>query len=374
MAVTAVFAWRKRSAERLFYSLSAMLRARGGLSAIRRVVLLPIPVLVCTDLARWLRPAGPLPGSRWLLMGLTLVLCVLWVALWGHNRWPSRGGSAAFVGIATMALAAACFSLTNPVVGLFGIMVFAIPGAYTTFFHPRFTVLVFGVAAALAVVLAWRVAHGVESVLAVCGLVIVTAVNALSWIACHIGRELLDLDMTDDDIERITGLLNREAFDRATATLLGSRTRAGDRFLVLLVIGIDDFGLLVGAEGIAAGDHVRMSTADVLGRTTRRGAVVAHVNTDQFLLAEVFGTANPGPLTERIRSAIAATPPGLTASIGAAVLAMDDVAEVPPDLLIDHLIDSATVAMLDGQRAGGDRTRRVHCDAPAEDDDIGAGL
>ena len=90
---------------------------------------------------------------------------------------------------------------------------------------------------------------------------------------------------------------------------------------------------------------------------TRREAVLAHVGSGEFLIADVFTIADPAPLIERVRGAIAATPAGITASIGVVSTQLQPLVTRPPHDVLDELIALGSAAMADARRRGGNQSR-----------------
>ena len=77
-------------------------------------------------------------------------------------------------------------------------------------------------------------------------------------------------------MEPLTGLLNREAFYDQTATLLASRSREDDRYLVIVVVNIDSFAAMVSMVGAKGGARL-LAAGRALRETVRRDAVVGHI-------------------------------------------------------------------------------------------------
>jgi diguanylate cyclase (GGDEF)-like protein len=108
-------------------------------------------------------------------------------------------------------------------------------------------------------------------------------------------------DALPDEMEPLTGLLNRHAFYAKATTLLASRGRDDDRYFVVVVINIDSYSALVAMTGSSAGDRARVDVARALRETIRHNAVLAHVTGAEFLIADSFAAADTSPLEERVR-------------------------------------------------------------------------
>ena len=85
----------------------------------------------------------------------------------------------------------------------------------------------------------------------------------------------------------------------------------------------------------------------------------------EFLVVDIFTTADPSPLAERIRSAVASTPGGLTASIGMVSTPMRPLLDLPPNDVRDEAIAKATAAMFQARRRGGNATECIAEHNPA---------
>jgi diguanylate cyclase (GGDEF)-like protein len=170
---------------------------------------------------------------------------------------------------------------------------------------------------------------------------------------------LIRSDTLPDEMEPLTGLLNRDAFYQMAATLLASRSRDDDRYFVVAVINIDSYSALVGVGGSSAGDQPRVDVGRALRESIRHNAVLAHVADAEFLIADSFTAADPSPLVERVRAAIAAMPSHVTASIGALSTPLPPLTRHPPNDVLDEVIAIATSAMYAARRNGGNQPSYV---------------
>jgi diguanylate cyclase (GGDEF)-like protein len=218
--------------------------------------------------------------------------------------------------------------------------------------------LTWSVGAAVLAVLFVRLAS-TDLAVAVCALAVVVLLNGFVAFSCRAVIKLLQPNADHDDIEQLTGLLHRDAFYRSVATLLASRSRSADQYLVVVAVNIDSFSLLLGLSGSRGGNRARVTVGQALRETVRHNAIVAHVSDDDFLIADTFTTADASPLVERIRGAIAATPQRLTASIGVVVTPLPPLAAEPPDEVLDKLISVATEAIEQARLTGGNQVRYV---------------
>jgi diguanylate cyclase (GGDEF)-like protein len=253
-----------------------------------------------------------------------------------------------------------CLIQPDPVVGLLGSTAFAILGGFVALFHSlRLLAFMWVVGAITLIVLAARVA-AIDAVLAVCGVLLVVLVNVFGVFGCRTLLRLINAEVLFGDVEPLTGLLTRDAFAEKVATLMSSRGRGDDRYLVVAVVNLDNFSLLQDMDGVSAANRVRVAVGQLLRETVRGGAVIAHVADAEFFIADVFTSGDPSPLVERVRGTIASSPRRLTASIGVVSTALSPLAghHAPSDVL-SELLSIATAAMYQARRAGGNRAHQV---------------
>ncbi|WP_313675339.1 diguanylate cyclase domain-containing protein, partial [Mycolicibacterium sp.] len=132
-----------------------------------------------------------------------------------------------------------------------------------------------------------------------------------------------------------------------------------DRYLVIVMLTVDGYAALLSVKGRRGADEALIAVGLALRDTVRRDAVIGHVGEAEFLVADVFTAADPAPLAERIRGAIAATPVGVTASIGVVCTPLRPLADRPPEDVLDEFIALATTAMHRARRHGGNTAEYV---------------
>lgn len=341
-----------------YYVLTSLLTVRDGHAVASRVIGAVIfglglaPVLAIGTVApRW-------PGGRY-VFAVAFGCCVVMALLWLRHRWPTRVESAAFVVIGTVAIAACSVVPANPLLGVLGAMAFSLITGYTAMFHTlRLLMLTSVVVAATTAYLAVRLAaDGVGLALAV--VILVTLVNVF---AAFTSRLVVLLSGAQDGagaVEPLTGLLTRESFYDMTATLLASRSREDDRYLVVAVVSIDSFAAMVSMVGAKGGARAQLAAGRALRETVRRDAVVGHLGEAEYVIADAFTTADPSPLIERVRGAIAGTPAGMTASIGVVSTPLRPLVARPPHDVLDKVFEIANAAMQEARLAGGNQARYV---------------
>lgn len=342
-----------------YYALTAMLAARGGQRITSRLIatlmfgLGAVPLLVMNSSVR----------SEWAVGRSLLVVlaggCFGMGVIWLRHRWPTRPQSILLVAISALCIAVGCIVPADPSYGMAAATAFALVSGYAALFHTlRVLVSIWVVAIAIVGYLAVRVAaHDLP--LALAGVIVVFSLNAFGAFACRTVVELIGADTTQRPVEPLTGLLTRDSFYDLAATLLASRSRGDDRYLVIVLIGIDHFAELVRMGGVRGATAVRIAAGQAVREIVRRDAVVAHVEESEFLIADTFTVPDPSPLVERARSAIAATPSGITASSGAVCTPLRPLADRPPHDVLDEIVAVARTAMHEAMRAGGNQARYV---------------
>ena len=362
----ALFWWRRSDH---YYWLTALLTARSVQSHTCRVMgvvtfgfgLVPVVMLAS--------PACP-HGRVGTILALAVAAVSLFHAgMWLRGRWPSKQRSAIYVVSSSICIAVSCLIQSLPMAGLMGCTAFAALAAYISFFHSaRFLALNAILACVITSVLAVRVAVHGDPVLAVCAAVSVWLAYVLVPFSGHLLMRLLDVDEPNSDIDPLTGLLNRRSFYARTAELFSVRGRLDDRYLTIVLIDLDNFLLLADTNGPEAAQRACVAIAQTLRETTRGDAVVARSGESEFLISDTFASADASPLVERVRGAIATTPPRLTASMGVVCTPLRALAELPPEETLDALIALAHTEMNVARRAGGNQASSIESAAPRLDD------
>ncbi|BBY19728.1 GGDEF domain-containing protein [Mycolicibacterium litorale] len=345
-----------------YYWLTAFLAARGAQQGICRVVAGSLVGFALVLLVSLGSPAGP-SGMAGRIGTVVIAVALTAMAIgWWREGWPTQRQSAGFVIAAALCISASCLVQADPFNGMFGGATFAVLAGYIAFFHtPRMMAFNFLLALLTGAVLAVRVAVDGDPALAVSTLIFLTVINVATPSTCHALVHLLGIDVLNADIDPLTGLYNRDAFDRAAAAYISSRNRDDDRFFVLVVVDLDNFALLTQAKGRQAGERARVAAAQTLREVTRQNAVIAHLPDTEFLIADSFPTTDSSPLVERVRSAIRTTPPRTSASIGVVSTPMQALAERPPEQILAELLELARSAVVVARRAGGNQAHHINC-------------
>lgn len=345
-----------------YYWLTAFLAARGAQQIICRVVAGSLVAFAGVVLLSMASPAGP-TGAAARVATVVIAVCLVGMAVgWWREGWPTERQSAGFVIAAALAISIGCLVKSDPFNGMFGSAAFAVLAGYIAFFHtPRLMAFNFVLTVVTGSVLAVRVALDGDPALAISTLAFLIVINIATPATCHALVHLLGIDVLNAEIDPLTGLYNREAFDRAAAAYISSRNRDDDRYFALVVVDLDNFALLTQAKGRQAGERARVAAAQTLRETTRQNAVIAHLPDTEFLIADSFPTTDSSPLVERVRSAIRTTPPRTSASIGVVTTPMQALRERPPEQILDELLEIARGAVVVARRAGGNQAHHVRC-------------
>ncbi|MDT5068065.1 MAG: hypothetical protein QOK02_4220 [Mycobacterium sp.] len=356
-AVVITERWKPRQDH--YYWLTAILAARGLQASTCRVVAGVIAALGVVPMISVVSPLGPRGLTGQVLAAVVTACCVVMALRWLRHRWPSRAESAACVVVGTVCICVACLIPASPVAGLLGASSFGVLSAYVTCFHGgRLLAFTWAVAVGTLTVLAIRLAP-LDTALAIGSVCLVALVNVFAVAVCRAGIRLIGEDVETDQLEPLTGLLDRDAFYERTATLLAARHRDDDRYLVLVIVNIDGFSLITGMSGERGGDLARVAVGTAVRSCVRHNAVVAHVSEDDFVIADTFTTPDASPLVERVRSAVANTPSRLTASVGVVSTPLRPLMHLPPDDVVDEVMTIAATAMFEARKAGGNRARFV---------------
>ena len=151
-------------------------------------------------------------------------------------------------------------------------------------------------------------------------------------------------------VDELTGLPNRRAFDRTLAREV-SLSRRYTRALGLLVLDLDHFKRVNDAHGHEAGDEVLRELAAVVRANVRDSDLLARWGGEEFvLIAPHADLPQLAELGERIRGAVAAHPfktGSMTVSLGGTDFRPDDTAK--------NLFARADGALYEAKQAGRDR-------------------
>ena len=141
------------------------------------------------------------------------------------------------------------------------------------------------------------------------------------------------------------------------------QTRSSNaNYLMVMLIDLDNFKALNDTHGHNAGDQALVHTARILSATADPQAVIARIGGEEFLLATTAPTCTAESLAVQLCAAIATTPAGVTASIGAVCIRLDSNTAAGLDVLLEKLVAAADAAMYSAKRNGGNQIH--HPDHP----------
>lgn len=339
-----------------YHAFTTRLSAAGYQTQMMRVVGGCILALGLPSLLAGVVPAvTPWPGFRLLYIGIA-VACVFLAAPWFRYRWPTRRESTAVVLAGTFALAGGCLATTEPTSGMLTAVAFAFVLGFAALFHSsRLMVFVITVTTLSIGWTAVRIASSHDLATSIAVTIPLVLVCVVVTFACRTIATVSSSDASGMGVDPVTGLLNRDSFYERAAALLGARNRGDDRYLVVVAITIDTLNAIAGIHGGRGSNRARVSAGQALRDTVRRGAVLGHLNDDEFVIADAFTTSDATPLGERIRGAIASTPSGITASVGVVSTALRPLDGRPPYEVLDEVIAIAADAMAQARRGGGNQ-------------------
>ena len=339
-----------------YYAVTSRLSAQDHQATTMRVISGTILLLGLPPALAATNPhASVWSKGSWMFLVIALGMLAM-AAPWLRYRWPSREVSITVVVIGSLALAVGCSLATDPSAGLLIATAFLFILGYTALFHGARVRAFAAVLSGLTVlILTVRIARGDDISTALAVATPVVMLNVVVLAGSRLVAGLTPADEVRTDVEPLTGLLTREGFDELVATLLGARNRGDDRYLVIAAATIDTFAPMQSLQGNRGTDRARISVGRALRETVRRDALIAHVGDAEFLLADTFTAPDPTPLAERIRGAVAATPHGITASIGVVCTPLRPLADRPPQEMLEEVVDQATAAMHRARSRGGNQ-------------------
>jgi diguanylate cyclase (GGDEF)-like protein len=304
-------------------------------------------------------PAGPQGAVPTVLSVMVSVFCGLMAMLW-LLKWPTRDQSATFVVVANLSIATACLVDVWPGTGIQGCTAFAALAGYVAFFHTsRYLAFTLATAVCTALACATEIVVAGDFPQALSKL-LVLVVSILAVPFCvQVLVHTLGIDALKSDIDPLTELPNRRAFQRSVRVLAAESSRDSTAHLTIVMVDLDDFKRINDTAGHAAGDQTLIAVGEILRASRRGDSVVARIGGEEFVVAVSGDRKDAIGLAERIRRDIATAPSRVTASIGVASASLFRVIsrEIPGH--VDHLVESADRAMYKAKRSGGDRVHVV---------------
>ncbi|WP_231975385.1 MULTISPECIES: GGDEF domain-containing protein [unclassified Mycobacterium] len=339
---------------------SDYLGARGLQPFIRYLMVGIMSILIAATLLMLNSPSGmqtPVRGG----LAVAFIACLAGMALVWARRWPSRVESQVFSVVGTIGIAAVCVTEADPRSGMLSCAAFGGLAGYVAFCHSaRLLVFTLGTALGAAAACAVRIATSGDASMAAANFLLlgagILAVPFCGQVLVH----WLSVDALKSSTDPLTGLRNRRGFYRSAAKLVAADGRTS--CLSVLMADLDNFKRINDTHGHATGDRILVSVADNLRRIGNDSTVIARVGGEEFLVAEMAGTSEALKTAEAMRLAIAATPWGVTASLGVSSIQLRAPSESTERQVIERLVHAADLAMYEAKRAGGNQVR--HADMP----------
>lgn len=338
-----------------YAGLSAYLAAR-GLQRFTRFMMAGVVFMLALVPLLILTGTYGTRNSAFGVVGLAVTACcAVMAALW-LTCWPTRRQSILFVIGANISIAASCLIQPTAGAGIQGATAFAALAGYVAFFHTsRYLTFTLAVATLTATILAIQVNEYVGPTLTLSKLLVffvsVLAVPFSAQVLVHV----LGTDALKSDIDPLTELPNRRAFDRSVRALAAESIGNGSAVLSIVMVDLDAFKRLNDTAGHAAGDKTLISIASVLRGTRRSDSVTARIGGEEFAIALVGPERAAIGMADRLRRQIAETSWHVTASIGVATASLAQAPEGGVRALIQDLEEAADRAMYRAKRAGGDQ-------------------
>ena len=99
--------------------------------------------------------------------------------------------------------------------------------------------------------------------------------------------------------------------------------------------------------------------------------MLAHIADSEFVIADLFESADASALIERVRGTITGSPSRLSASIGVVTTPLQPLVQLAPNDVLDELLSIATNAMYASRKGGGNQVTYVRNPALTVLDDPG---
>jgi diguanylate cyclase (GGDEF)-like protein len=370
MLRNALKGWWQQSAH--FEWLSGFLAEHGMRGATRALMAgLAVSMVACL-LGMMQSVDGPVGPVGHTMTWLGVAGGVAGAALWAI-RWPTRRQSLVFALITTASIALACLANPRPLPAVVGCIAFATIGAYIAFFHSTGLVLLnFFVAATVVTYCAARMAVEGHPMLAAVDWWLLIQINIALPLAIQILVRTLAADLLRAERDPLTGLLNRRTFHQESVALIRSG-RAEDAYLVVALIDLDKFKSVNDRYGHAAGDVALIHVAQAISEAAGADSVVARSGGEEFLVATTFPTPDCREWAQRMCTAIAESPAGVTASIGTTAVRLRET-EGDHKEFVDRLAGTADWAMYRAKRSGGNGWRHQDTDPIARRPDHNGGV
>ena len=289
------------------------------------------------------------------LGALATAASVAFTTMWLRG-WPSRQQSVTFALVGNGFIAAAALLQAEPLLGFVATTGMAVAGGYLAFFHTaRHIFLNVAVAIAVGAISAVQLSRDGETFVAIVGFWLLLEINLVVPLAIYTLIRTLGVDVVRSDHDPLTGLLTRRAFYERLYTLLANADNTGDRYLVFVMIDLDDFKRINDTYGHAAGDQALAAVGWSLQQHSSKTATIGRSGGEEFVVAELLTAPNADDMADRLCTAIRTVPHPVTGSVGTAIIATTDIGDARA--AIDNLMRAADAAMYSAKRSGGNQVR-----------------
>ncbi|GGF96437.1 hypothetical protein GCM10007304_07990 [Rhodococcoides trifolii] len=325
---------------------------------IKSVIGAGVLLYMVASITMLLSPQGPtgVVATTWVLLVLVLQFAVAW--FWFFGPLPGRWGLIAFGLFADLGLASV-LATYQPLAAVTGCALFAISGAYFTYFvSPRWLVahLVFSITFIDAMAVRAYTSQAYDFATIVAGSVVILGAVAGVPLFAHLAWTIITRDARRAALDPLTGLYNRRGWDSALEELW-SRGFDKRHTLAVFLIDIDKFKRVNDQFGHDVGDSVIRLLSRRLETLFGDYGIIARTGGEEFLAAVTGDISLVEGLIERIGDALynGSDQVPVTASVGVAVLdAESDLWDVGVSIVVraGRIADSM---MYRAKDAGGDR-------------------
>ncbi|MGB6182141.1 MAG: GGDEF domain-containing protein [Rhodococcus sp. (in: high G+C Gram-positive bacteria)] len=317
-----------------------------------------ILVYAAASVAMLASPLGPRAGlpTAWVLFVLVVQLAV--ATYWFAGPLPGRTALLAFGLFADLGLSSVLV-LYRPLAALNGCVLFAVAGAFFTYFvSQRWLVahLVWSVGFIYA--MAFRIfSEGLYDTATVVAITIVLlgAVAGVPMFA-HMAWIVITRDARRAELDPLTGLYNRRGWDSAL-TDLWARGHAEHHALAVILVDIDKFKQVNDKYGHDVGDEVIVLLARRLEELFGAHGIMARTGGEEFLAAITGDAGMISALAERLRDVVdnGTDQVPVTVSIGVARLSADSDQWSAGESIVVRAGRVADSMMYRAKDAGGNR-------------------
>lgn len=341
---------------------SDYLGARGLKPFIRYLMVGIMAILGAATLLMLSSPSGP-RTTMGRGLSVAFVVSLAGMALVWARRWPGRVQSQVFSIVGSLGIGTTFVVEGDPRSGMLGCAAFGGLAGYVAFCHSaRLLVFILATALGAAAVCAARIAESGDAAMAAANLLLLSAGILAVPFCGQVLVHWLSVDALKSSTDPLTGLRNRRGFYRAASRI--SAAGHASSCLSVLMVDLDRFKRVNDTHGHATGDRILVAVADNLRRLGDEGTIIARVGGEEFLVAQTIGTREALRMAEALRLAIAATPWGVTASVGASSFRLPAEGETLDRQLIERLVHAADLAMYEAKRAGGNQVRHAEMPVP----------